>query len=373
MASLYLTWTLDGIVTITYNTQQGRNTRSSRTKEKRQKQRKAQPLSEGFYPETTEKNRQMIVWKMIQCDDKLVSSLHPLTPRTIKNMEQWHYFVGDIHGCYDEYKEIEACIHRHAERQKVRPLIVSVGDMIDRGPASASVVRHFRRGTEAGTHAAVMGNHEEFLLVSLWEFAPWGVRLGGLPHGIRTLKQRFESKKGSARVLLWEQYRMFYQYMWITQGGYETLESFQCNPHQPKQWDINAEDLSFLLQLPMYWENKDYVVTHALPKAEHLTYVRQFTPQGEEEADEDWSARLEVYRDACRQLLWRRPPQEEAPDPDRLHISGHTSYNRVKRTKRTKTLQLDTGCIYKQRLTAWCGEDNTFFRAQYRHPPESHP
>ena len=64
-----------------------------------------------------------------------------------------HYFVGDIHGCYRELLLLEAKIRHHAERAGAEPFVVSVGDLVDRGPRSSDVVRHFRRGCEAGTHA----------------------------------------------------------------------------------------------------------------------------------------------------------------------------------------------------------------------------
>lgn len=60
--------------------------------------------------------------------------------------------VGDIHGCYRELLELFDNAALGAD-----DIVVSVGDLVDRGPDPAAVVRWFR----AREHAVVlMGNHE---------------------------------------------------------------------------------------------------------------------------------------------------------------------------------------------------------------------
>lgn len=63
-----------------------------------------------------------------------------------------HIIIGDIHGCYAELMDL---------LQKVGPgdsdRIVSVGDMVNRGPATEKVLRFFRDEPNA---TAVLGNHE---------------------------------------------------------------------------------------------------------------------------------------------------------------------------------------------------------------------
>jgi serine/threonine protein phosphatase 1 len=60
--------------------------------------------------------------------------------------------VGDVHGCFDELIEL-------LEKVGLRPddLLVSVGDLVDRGPAPGEVVGFFR---ERPNSVVVMGNHE---------------------------------------------------------------------------------------------------------------------------------------------------------------------------------------------------------------------
>ena len=61
------------------------------------------------------------------------------------------YIIGDVHGCYRSLLVlIEQLPHKFDSK------ICFVGDLIDRGPASADVVEFVR----AGGYDAVMGNHE---------------------------------------------------------------------------------------------------------------------------------------------------------------------------------------------------------------------
>ena len=61
------------------------------------------------------------------------------------------YIIGDVHGCYRSLLAlIEQLPHKFDSK------ICFVGDLIDRGPASADVVEFVR----AGGYDAVMGNHE---------------------------------------------------------------------------------------------------------------------------------------------------------------------------------------------------------------------
>ena len=60
--------------------------------------------------------------------------------------------IGDIHGCYDELLELLDVAAVASE-----DLVVSVGDLVDRGPDPGDVVRWFRARPGA---VVLMGNHE---------------------------------------------------------------------------------------------------------------------------------------------------------------------------------------------------------------------
>lgn len=76
------------------------------------------------------------------------------------------YAVGDIHGRLDLLDQLLAAIEEELRRRPVRrTLLVFVGDLIDRGPASAQVVERLRTYRHRGVRPVfLLGNHEEVLL-----------------------------------------------------------------------------------------------------------------------------------------------------------------------------------------------------------------
>lgn len=77
--------------------------------------------------------------------------------------------IGDIHGCFDELLEL-------LEVVDIRPddRLVSVGDLVDRGPAPGDVVGLFR---ERPNSVVVMGNHERKHVRGIFSYAQEITRL----------------------------------------------------------------------------------------------------------------------------------------------------------------------------------------------------
>ncbi len=76
------------------------------------------------------------------------------------------YVVGDIHGRLDLLEQLVSMIEADVgARSKSKIAIVFLGDLIDRGPASAEVVERLRLyRPEFGKTECLMGNHEEVML-----------------------------------------------------------------------------------------------------------------------------------------------------------------------------------------------------------------
>ena len=76
------------------------------------------------------------------------------------------YAVGDVHGRDDLLAELLARIEADiAARGRARNVIVFLGDLIDRGPASAQVIERLRGYRRPGIRTVFLsGNHEEVLL-----------------------------------------------------------------------------------------------------------------------------------------------------------------------------------------------------------------
>lgn len=73
--------------------------------------------------------------------------------------------IGDIHGCFDELVELLAVVGTTPHDR-----VVSVGDLIDRGPKPVEVVRFFRDRPGA---LALRGNHEDkHLRIATGELTP---------------------------------------------------------------------------------------------------------------------------------------------------------------------------------------------------------
>ena len=77
--------------------------------------------------------------------------------------------IGDIHGCYDELLDLfDVCALAPDD------LVVSVGDLVDRGPNPGDVVRWFR--ARAGA-IVLMGNHERKHVRSVFSYSQEVTRL----------------------------------------------------------------------------------------------------------------------------------------------------------------------------------------------------
>ena len=76
------------------------------------------------------------------------------------------YAIGDVHGRDDLLADLLAKIEADSSgRRAVKRIIVFLGDLIDRGPASASVVERLRTYEPADARIVFLaGNHEEVLL-----------------------------------------------------------------------------------------------------------------------------------------------------------------------------------------------------------------
>lgn len=99
-----------------------------------------------------------------------VSSVMVREPLPLAHMSMTGSFdiVGDIHGCADEFRDLlgklgykiqDGIIQTTADR-----VLVCVGDLVDRGPASLDVLNLVSASVEAGTALCVMGNHDRHLL-----------------------------------------------------------------------------------------------------------------------------------------------------------------------------------------------------------------
>lgn len=216
------------------------------------------------------------------------------------------YAVGDIHGCYTALLALEARIREDVSATKAeRPLIVYLGDYVDRGPASEAVLQHLSgAGHPDGIERiALCGNHDDAFL--------------------RFLKRPAEN------------------IAWLDFGGDATLRSYGlghlANSRRRRDFlniaalleeTIPARHIRFLEQLPLLAFHDAQLFVHA--------GIRPGVAL-EEQTEED--------------LLWIREPfLAEGPNLPLTVIHGHTA--NVEPVVARGRICVDTGCYATGRLTA---------------------
>ncbi len=255
------------------------------------------------------------------------------------------YIVGDIHGCFDELIALEKMIKEHSAANRWLPLLVSVGDLIDRGQNSNQVINRFQEGQIRGTHSCILGNHEADFLRLIEAFNP--TLLPKLNPAIFSIKEDFlQKRRGAEFYTNEEEFQQASLVSWLEQGGFETLASYQIKSHDPSTWNLPVDAISFLNNLPIIWANNDYVVTHALASSAQLKAALSGPLL---QKSDDF-----LFKESCFALMWNRNHPENHPDPHRVHLSGHSPLAEVFASKKFKFIQIDTGCVYGGELTAFC-------------------
>lgn len=212
------------------------------------------------------------------------------------------YAVGDIHGRSDLLAALISAIeHDDAQRKVADTTVILLGDLIDRGPDSAGVIRLARAWQQSRPVRILMGNHEEMLLDALR-------RIEVLRHFLRF-------------------------------GGRETLLSYPIDPAEYARAELEelilmanavipAEDLAFIRSFEDQIELGDYLFVHA--------GIRPGVPLAEQKTSD---------------LRWIREPfiDHELPFGP-LVVHGHTITEAV--DIRANRIGIDTGAYRSGRLTA---------------------
>lgn len=260
--------------------------------------------------------------------------------------------MGDIHGCFLEFMKLEEKIFADAHAHQAEPIIISCGDLIDRGPQSKDVLEYFRKKSIQGTHCFVLGNHEVIMLEVLHAIREDLFERASLPSWFRPLKDAFEAEKHLVENPNFEKYVNEHKESWLQQGGSETLISYGADPQNPETWNLVKETMKCLMAAPLVLEFDDFLVTHALPINEHLEWIQSEDPQKNQKA--------------ANTLLWNRSLRLCRPNTtkDKRWVSGHTPAKGIRRHRRKRVLQIDTGCYKGGSLTAWVAQDDRFLRVK---------
>ncbi|MBI5846634.1 MAG: serine/threonine protein phosphatase [Nitrospirae bacterium] len=185
--------------------------------------------------------------------------------------------MGDIHGMYDE---LMLLLNSSGYEPKTDELVV-LGDYIDRGPQSRSVIEFFMdlKARHGSRVTLLMGNHEEMCL---------------------------KAHKGNRDA------RIAAKFHWLANGGEATLQSFGG--------ELPAGVISFMKKLLLYAETEQYIFVHA--GADHSLPLSEADPED---------------------LLWSSSPLPHYSG--KMVIVGHAIRDEVSFHARSNTLYIDTGAF----------------------------
>lgn len=225
--------------------------------------------------------------------------------------------IGDLHGRLDLLERMQARIAARPDAARAR--IVVVGDMIDRGPDSAGVLRMLFSQTrfDGARTVCLMGNHERMMLDFLEDPARHGPR-------------------------------------WLAHGGADTLASFGLSPWARKAQSDAATQLTelagalraalprgmldWLTGLSAIWHEGRIAVAHAA--ADPARAIAAQEPES---------------------LLWGHRAFLRQPRRDGIWVAhGHTVVSTAHAAQ--GRIAVDTGAWRSGRLSAaWIGADGLSF------------
>ncbi|HYF21937.1 MAG TPA: metallophosphoesterase [Caulobacteraceae bacterium] len=218
---------------------------------------------------------------------KRIIRAKPQPPAPRSRTSELVYAIGDVHGRLDCLEPLLDAIRADAQAHAVRPRLIFLGDLVDRGPESRQVVDRVLELSIQGwcDVDALKGNHEEALLLFLEEppfGATWGDHGGGptmLSYGVAPPRTRTDDEAWTA-----------------------ARDAFAAA--------LPDEHLAFYKALKLWTVSDDYLFVHA--------GVRPGTPiERQEEAD----------------LLWIRAPFLEVERAsDKVVVHGHTPSEQVEMT-----------------------------------------
>lgn len=212
--------------------------------------------------------------------------------------------IGDIHGCY---REFEALLDKAAfEAQDDR--LILLGDLIDRGPDSFSVLKKaLELKADMGERfVCLMGNHED-------------LAVDAVDTGDRSL--------------------------WNSNGGGISRKSFYKAGSRIQRY------AGYLRSLPLYYETGDWICVHA-----------GISSKGPKETRRDiflWDRGIAYGEPYCGKLLiYGHTPMKAVTYQDGAGGVSAIPQRIWRRLPVTGSICLDTGCVYGGRLSAMVIEES---------------
>jgi len=229
-----------------------------------------------------------------------------------------YYAIGDVHGELAKLDELLRFIRDDAAHAALKPKVVFLGDLIDRGPDSRGVVERAMAMCESGEAIAVKGNHEVLLLNAYDNRESVGI------------------------------------YWWAENGGDETIMSYMmANGAKDDFRDaIDKEHLAWLRTLPVMVRDEPRGIVFV-----HGGIDPKVFPECSEEIHL-WTRSRKFFNSE------RWPEREELRDL--LVVHGHTPTADSQPERERRRINVDTGACFGGPLTCAVlapGQPPRFLRA----------
>ncbi|PID63029.1 MAG: diadenosine tetraphosphatase [Gammaproteobacteria bacterium] len=264
------------------------------------------------------------------------------------------YFIGDVHGCYDELMQL---LERLAfDRRHDR--LIFVGDLINRGPKSLDVLRFVRDLGEAAE--VVLGNHDISLLAYAW----------GVYHGRGSDYPEILRAADSEALLDWLRHRPLLLHD-------EASQAFVVHAGIPPRWSLKkAQKQARKAEKVLRGNKAEKFLRYAYGKRED-TWQADYSKYDKFRYRLNGFARIRYcevngepnFQDKCplgqqpRHLLpWFSVRQHMQNDGDARIVFGH--WAALGYCAQDQVICLDSGCVWGGKLTAVCLENHRVIRTQ---------
>lgn len=218
--------------------------------------------------------------------------------------ETVYYAIGDVHGEHEKLERLLTFIRDDAKFLGAEYKIVFLGDLIDRGADSRSVVESARQLCAAGEAWAIKGNHEELLLHAYDQRESIGI------------------------------------YFWAENGGDETITAYMLANGVCDDWRdaIDKDHIAWLRSLPVMLRDEERGLVFVHGGIDPATFPN--------------------CTDELR--MWTRSPKFFDPGrwPDRpeleglLVVHGHTVTSNFEPHVNPRRVNVDTGACFGGPLTS---------------------
>ncbi len=259
------------------------------------------------------------------------------------------YAIGDVQGCYEPLQRLI----QHIRFDPSRDRLWFVGDLVNRGPDSLSVLRYIKKlGNLA---VAVLGNHDLFLLAVAEQIAT--VRPEDTLQAVLAAPDREE-------LLAWlRQQRLLYR-----EGPFAMVHAGLLPQWSIDEAEMLAHEVEVNLQGPSYRDT-----LRALYPSKHLQWSSNLSGPTRLATIIKVLTRLRACSsDGQMESSYNGPP-EQIP-------SGYFPWFKIENRKHRDTtivcghwaalglhcedqlLSIDSGCVWGRELTAVCLEDRKLFQ-----------